>query len=401
MRQRFVSITVSGLAIYCLLSSQHSLAAARVERNPTRQPAENALHGMKGDDLLGPEATPRNAAEGAPYTASGAADAGKPGPLEELAPAMENQLWLVSTRALPHLPLNSSRRAVPEVSRYQHEAWQRSSLEELMAARDPGLTTAVLIHGNDTDEQEALAKGIGVFQSLSQRADQPFRLIVWSWPADYVRGTMRQDVRLKAERADVDAFYLAQFLDELNANEPVSLVAFSLGARITAGALHLLGGGALGGRTMAVERAESRPPIRAVLMAPAVDDDSLLPGRRHGRALAVVERMVLLVNPRDRVLRWYRFVSPRSGATALGSHGLTSLAALGPFRQKIEQIDVHPLLGGQHGWSSYAGSPEILEQLKREILIGSARRNVAAESARGRTKNNFLLNSFSLPGQAK
>lgn len=354
MRRFFVSILAIQLACCSLLAGHESLAAARIE--PPR-PADNALRAVQGDEALGD---------------SGAAEAGELSGLAATAP-IESQLWLVSTRDLPHVPLVSSRRALPEVSRFQHESWQRLSLEELLAARDPRLTTAVLVHGNVTDEQEARAKGMGVFHSLSQRADQPFRLIIWSWPADYVGGTLRQDARVKAERADVDAFYLAQFIDELNAADAVSVVAYSLGARITTGALHLLGGGSLGGRTMAIEPSPARPPIRVVLMAAAVDHDSLLPGRRHGRALTAVERLVLLVNPKDRVLRWYRFIAPRSGATALGSHGLTSLASLGPLRHKVEQINVHPLVGGQHGWSTYASSPEILEQLKREILIGTAR----------------------------
>ena len=363
MRRPFVFIVAIGLAVGWLTGN--AFAASRIEHGAAHAPAGNAPPRALSD-------------EGVPDVDTGAADAGELPSVEQL-PQIENQLWLVSTRTLSHVPVASSRRAVPEVSRYRHEAWERSSLDDLMAARNPGLTTAVLVHGNDTDEQDARAKGMGVFHSLGQRADRPFRLIVWSWPSDYVGGTLRQDVRVKAERADVDAFYLAQFIDELNSTDPVSLVAYSLGARVTTGALHLLGGGALAARSLTVQTIDQRPPLRAVLMAPAVDDDSLLPGRRHGRALNAVDRMVLLVNPRDRVLRWYRFISPRSGATALGSHGLTSLAALGPLRQKIEQIDVHPLLGGQHGWSSYASSPDILEQLRREIMIGTGPRTARGE----------------------
>ncbi|HVA48925.1 MAG TPA: hypothetical protein VNH11_21340 [Pirellulales bacterium] len=366
--------------------------AAAVERAADPRSAEtpsqqgslgNALRGVPpsvGNALRGvPRPTegfslvlPRNATEGVPYTASDVTRADSYP--QTAAPMVPSQLWLVSTRSLPHGPPGSSRRAVPEVSRYEQDVWQPSSLDDLMAARDPRLTTVVLVHGNDTDDDQARSKGLGVYPSLVERADQPFRLIIWSWPADYVRGSMRQDVRVKAERADFDAFYLAQFIDELNGSDPVSLVGYSLGARVTTGALHLLGGGPLAGRSMAAERRAGRPPLRAVLMAAAVDEDWLLPGRRQGHALDVVERMVLLVNPRDRVLRWYRFLSPGRGAAALGSRGFTSLATLGALRQKIEQINVNPMIGGQHGWASYASSPEILEQLKREVMIGTVRR---------------------------
>ncbi|HVX15522.1 MAG TPA: hypothetical protein VHC22_30320 [Pirellulales bacterium] len=286
----------------------------------------------------------------------------------------ESQLWLVSTRRLPHGPINTSRRLLPEVSRYESSAgWRQTTHDELMAAHDRRLTTVVLVHGNDTDEPAAIAKGLELYQSLVRRSQEAFRLIVWSWPSDYVPGTLRQDARIKAERAETDSYYLAQLVSEIDSDEPVGLVGYSFGARVITGGLHLLGGGSLAGNTVESAKMSERTPVRVVLMAAALDDDWLVPGHRHGRALTVVERMVLLVNPQDRALRWYRFLVPRSGATALGAHGISSLNSLGVHRQKIEQVNVNSYVGVQHGWSSYVGSPQILEQLKREVLVGSNR----------------------------
>ena len=298
--------------------------------------------------------------------------------------AIESQLWLVSTRHSAHGQERSSRRLSAQVSRYEEPTtWRPASLDELVAARDPRLTTIVLVHGNDTDEPLARSKGLGVYQALAEGADQSFRLIVWSWPSDYIRGTFRQDARVKAERADIDAYYLAQFIMELDRSESLTLVGYSFGARVITGALHLVGGGSLAERSIDADKNDGRAPIRTVLMAAALDNDWLLPGRRHGRALSVVDRMVLLVNPRDRVLRWYRFLAPGAGASALGARGVASLNNLGSQRQKIEQVNVNPLVGGQHGWSSYASSPEILEQLKREVFLGTARRQSAKAATGG------------------
>jgi hypothetical protein len=259
---------------------------------------------------------------------------------------------------------------VPQVELYDTgDAWRPSSLDELIAARKPQLTTIVLVHGNDTDDPLARSKGLGIYQALAERADRPLRLIVWSWPADYVGGTLRRDARVKADRADVDAYYLAQFIGELDRDEPVSLVGYSFGARVVSGALQLIGGGELENRSIAAGRNDQRAPIRTVLLAAAIDDDWLLPGRRYGQALAVVERLVVLVNPQDRVLRFYRFLAPGTGASALGARGLASADDLGPYRAKIEQINVGPLVGVQHAWASYARSPDILEQIKRETRL--------------------------------
>jgi hypothetical protein len=290
-----------------------------------------------------------------------------------------SQLWLVSTRALAHGAQHSSRRLTPQVELCQTgDAWRPSSLDELIAWRDPRLTTIVLVHGNDTDDALARSKGMGIYRALAERADNPLCLIIWSWPADYVGGTLRHDARVKAERADADSYYLAQFIGELDHDEPLSLVGYSFGARVVSGALQLVGGGSLAGRTIAAGRNDPRAALRAVLLAAAIDDDWLLPGHRYGQALTVVERLVVLVNPQDRVLRFYRFLAPGTGATALGARGLAA-AELGPHRGKIEQINVGPLVGVQHGWASYARSPDILEQIKRETLLSANRRaDVAA-----------------------
>ena len=80
-------------------------------------------------------------------------------------------------------------------------------------------------------------------------------------------------------------------------------MGYSFGARISTGTLHLLGGGSINGRSLPLEPAPNRAPRRAVLLAAAVGRDALAPGHRHSdRRLGQVDRMVITVNPRDRVL---------------------------------------------------------------------------------------------------
>lgn len=281
-------------------------------------------------------------------------------------PAGAGQLWLINTRSLPHVPTHSSRRALPEVQCYD-DGWRGAHYDELTGHSDPAPLTVVFVHGNDTDDAKCHARGLALYQSLSTAATEPWRLVVWSWPADYIPGSIRHDARLKADRAEADAIYLARFLAELEGGREDVVIGYSLGARVAAGALHLLAGGALDGHGAESIASRVPPHLRSVLMAAAIDEDWLLPGRRYGRALAAVDRMVLFVNPHDRVLRWYRFLTPSSGP-ALGVHGVASPGELGPQRRKLEQINVNPVLGAQHGWSNYANSVQIIERLKREVF---------------------------------
>lgn len=295
----------------------------------------------------------------------------------------DHQLWLLSTRSLPH-GSRASGQSSPSVRRFQPGlGWSDAPLEELLSADSPRHVTSVLVHGNDTDSKLAIAKGFEVYRTLVRKspADQRVRLIVWSWPSDHIRGPFREDARIKAQRTNIEAYYLAKFLERHSGARPISLVGYSFGARIITGALHLFGGGTLEGRRLARHGQTPRPPIHAVLMAAALDRDWLLPGRQHGRALSVVERMVVLVNPQDRVLKWYRFLSP--GEQALGSTGLADDQRLGADRKKLVHVDVAHAVGNKHGWPSYIGSREIVERLHHETLVEPARKSSSRSQAGG------------------
>lgn len=305
-----------------------------------------------------------------------------------------DQLWLVSTRhlaippktgGLPGAAAQAAARpdfAFPDlmVRRYQPDGqWAAATVADLIAARDRRYATAVLVHGNGNEEQRAIEKGVLAFQSLAARrpGDQPVRLILWSWPAEYTPGGFRKDARVKAERTDADAYFLAQFLESLHPSEAVTLVGYSFGARIITGTLHLLSGGGLNGRVVAALPSNERAPRRAVLVAAAIDDDWLLPGHRHGLALSAVERMVVFVNRRDRVLRWYRLLD--GGATALGARGMpTAAGQLGP---KLVQVDVNSAVGSQHRWLKYIGSDQFVDHLRQAIVVDATRRTAGTARA--------------------
>ena len=292
-----------------------------------------------------------------------------------------NQLWLISTRHLPRAARHPGHEPAPQVHRYNAEQkWSPATLADLHAAFDPRVATVLLVHGNHTEEETAISKGLAAYAALTATAPdvRPVRLLIWSWPTDFIPGTVRRDARVKAEWAEDEAYYLARFVVGLDRRESVTLVGYSFGARAISGALHLLGGGKLDHRQLPTAEAGDRAPLRAVLLAAALDDDWLLPGHRYGRALLAVERMVITVNPQDRVLRWYRFLVPRSHATALGSHGVGNRAALGRHGQKLVELNAHPAVGGQHGWASYINSPEVVAQLRREMVTSTSRRQRTA-----------------------
>ncbi|HUY31572.1 MAG TPA: hypothetical protein VMV69_02255 [Pirellulales bacterium] len=302
---------------------------------------------------------------------------------EKVSPP-DHQFWLVSTRGLPHDGVPKPHDLRPRVWRRRPQAgWTDSTLDELFSAGDSRLVTTVLVHGNDTDHEQAIAKGTEVFREF-RRGDapaRPFRLIVWSWPSEHIPGPFRRDARIKAQRAEIEAYYLAAFVERLGDEAPASLVGYSLGARTVTGALHLMGGGRLDGHGLPPGRRESAPRLRAVLLAAAVDGDWLLPGGRHGRALSAVEQMAVLVNPDDRVLRFYRFLSPGGGAP-LGAAGMGAAARRGEDREKIVEVNVADAVGKKHAWTTYIAAPKVVEHVKSFALFDAGKKPDAPMNAR-------------------
>ncbi len=197
----------------------------------------------------------------------------------------------------------------------------------------------------------------------------PTRLVIWSWPSDRVVHCVRPDARIKACRTNVEGYFLASFLDLISPQTPIGLAGYSYGARVVTGGLHILGGGVLEGRQLAQRHRNDAEPANAILLGAAMANDWLLPGRRHERAISQVDRLVVLVNERDRVLHWYPHLWGRGGPVALGAEGVAAPGRLGPERAKLVQINVEPELHRRHGWKYFSSSPTVMSLVRRELLL--------------------------------
>lgn len=289
----------------------------------------------------------------------------------------QDQLWLVSDRSLGC----ASNCVEPRLQYWRYDCqrrWTRASLEELLTAEDPQTNTVVYLHGNRLSSGEAFERAWTSYRALVRCADErPIRYIAWSWPSDKAGGPI-QDARIKASRTDTTAYYLAWFLDRLNPGAPLSLWAHSFGARAATGALHLLGGGELCGRVLERKHPE-RVPANVVLLASALDNGWILPGRFHGQALTMTAHMLLVNNCADRLLKRYELISGRrSGRVALGFVGI-SRRALGPEAAKVTQIDASGYVGKQHQFMLYVQSANLMARMRAALL--SAPVGVAGETA--------------------
>ncbi len=144
-------------------------------------------------------------------------------------PRPQDEVWLVSTRSLGCGDFGAADPAL-QYWRLDGGRWVEGS-DAFWNAKEPG-HVSIFAHGNRIDYSEATEVGWAAYSAVVRQVPQqpPVRFVIWSWPSDQVPGRAVNDVLVKAARSDVDARYLAWFVNRLDGKTSVSLSGYSLGA---------------------------------------------------------------------------------------------------------------------------------------------------------------------------
>ncbi|WDQ15772.1 hypothetical protein [Rhodopirellula sp. P2] len=268
-----------------------------------------------------------------------------------------DRYWLISTR---HITSTACRANLQNpnlhISRLNRCGQTTpSSLDEYIATFDPSRPRVIYVHGNRRSAPLAIQRGLDVARELESNrcAHTPMDFVIWSWQSD--RETFAiTDARIKAERTDAQGLYLAWLLHRhVEAAQPTALIGFSFGGRIVTGSLHALAGGTIGRRSLSEE------PVQAAnldvgLLAPAIQSDWLMPHGYHRLATQNMNRLVLLYNQRDAILKNYWLLTRIRGTRALGYTGPTRFAPRYDGSQlPVRSRDCSPTVGKAHSEEEY------------------------------------------------
>jgi hypothetical protein len=270
----------------------------------------------------------------------------------------DDGVYLVDTRCLGC----PSGKRVPELPIYRYDvesaAWQSSSAGDL-ADDCLGAVASIHIHGNRIDRYRSVSRGWSIYHEFLRRDRSDTRLvfIIWSWPSDKIRGPMR-DVRTKAARTTAESYFLAHLISALPPDTPVSLTGHSFGARIICGGAHLLAGGHLGRYALGPDGVALPRELSVVLSAAAMHDYWLSPGCYHGRALWEIDRLLVLYNTCDPVLKYYRHIERGARPRALGYSGA---AICGDTTAQVDQLNVACQIGKEHSFFAYLSNPTVMD----------------------------------------
>jgi hypothetical protein len=288
------------------------------------------------------------------------------------AAARADSVWMVNTRCLDCCCVSKPAEQDFRFLRYdptcgcEEATWDAWSAEER-----PGTITLIYVHGNRVEPDEVLGRGLTAYRALfrSEPDAPPLRFVIWSWPSSKVHGPRpRRDAQVKAARTDCESYLLASFMSRLNPETQLRLLGYSFGARIVSGALHLTGGGTLGRFHLADANPRPANSIRVALLAAAMDNHWWLPGRYHSECFTQVDRLLLLYNSCDPVLRFYPRLDRRRGPPALGYSGFCWTSRLGEHAERFEQTNVCCRIGKTHEEDAYFASEANMHAVRDIVL---------------------------------
>lgn len=268
-----------------------------------------------------------------------------------------DRIFLVSTRHLCHDACRAGFENVPlRIWRIDGGSAESLEIPEYHASLQPGRPVVIYVHGNRMPADELVARASSVRHKIDCRLDRPVDWVYFSWPSQRTALGVR-DFREKADRCDAQGLYLATFLrHHVEAGVPLAMIGYSFGSRVVTGSLHALGGGMLGGRRL------NQPPItganvRVALVAAAIESTWLGSGGYHGQATKNMDRLMLLYNQRDAVLKRYWLLEKVRQETALGYSGPTCFAPrVDGTRLPVLSRDCSPSVRIRHAELDYYGT---------------------------------------------
>lgn len=284
----------------------------------------------------------------------------------------EPDVWIVSTRGLPSVgrvpmaPNLGIQRFMEDdcANRCGRGRWVRSDLAELLGPDEHGIVKPLMIfiHGNRYDASDATQQGLLLARHCAAACPGtgPIRTVIYSWPSGK-EGVLLRDGRTKYERAYSEGRYMAWLLGQVDPDRPVGIVGYSFGALITAEALDDLIDAEAAGRGDLQPWRHRPAQTNLMLIAPAVRCDAFAPRGPYRRTLDCVDRVSLIINPRDKALEFFPFLDRRLGIEALGHTGMPRRWV--PAHVEYSAVNAETIVGKRHGLPLYLASPTLTKRL--------------------------------------
>lgn len=309
-------------------------------------------------------------------------------------PPIASGYWIVASHASPQSFDDSAPTFCPSVTRYDpHTGFRPAKIDELTESIVPGIPVCVFCHGSFVGWEDVLKESRETWKWLHFACPaHPVQMIYFSWPSDRpaFSPVVQFDVNRLGRRAGRNGFYMASLVQQIPSECPICLMGHSHGTRVITSSLHLMGGGDVDGYRLAQGPFPDHR-LRAVFAASAMDHDWMNPGERYDRALCRVECILNLQNRCDAALFIYPLRRPFSGG-ALGYTGVTreDRGQLGPYGNRISDLNLTDDIGIGHYWPNYFQRPWLAQAIRNHLFFNEYE-TAAADTTFGNLDNESQL----------
>jgi hypothetical protein len=248
-----------------------------------------------------------------------------------------------------------------------------ADLSQLVAAHDSGdeLATVLYIHGNQTDEEFAISRGLQVYRNAfttKAHCHGPVRYVIWAWKSEQEKTRLYPDYVLKSKRSVLLGETFAATLNQFS-DRNIIVFGYSLGVQV---ALSAFDSPDLDAKPHCSTR------YQVAFVAPAINADYVASHGLSVGELCPVDQAYVFTNRKDRAIRAAQAIirrkSPSEEATIAG------LANAGKLNLcSVTSIDVFEEAGRFHSIERYTRSGT-LQNLVSDLVNSVAANRVAIAS---------------------
>lgn len=268
----------------------------------------------------------------------------------------QDEVWVISARECS----GCSDRSCLKVEQLVDSQFHCRTLDALVNAHqtDRSRSTLLYVHGNLTDRQFGVARGVQFYETLFNGDDDlcpapPVRMVLWLWKSEKELKRLYSDYLIKSRRSVEMSGPLSCTIEALG-DCRMTVIGFSLGTQVVISALETLE--ARGACRM------SPGGLKLGFIAPAVDPEFACRTSKTPTGSSVAERSTVFFNRHDRALRALRSIVWRECPDAHIRLPDLILSGRLPVGQTT-LTDVTSQTCGKHSIKLYAGS----ETIRRDI----------------------------------
>lgn len=227
--------------------------------------------------------------------------------------------------------------------------------------------TMLYVHGNQTDKEWALFRGLQVYRNALTSQPElraPVRFVIWSWRSESEKIRRYPDFQVKAERSMLVGETFAATLNQFNDHNLI-VFGYSLGVQVVLSAFD---------SPSLIWEGSGSLSYQAIFAAPAINAKFIAShSLKRDQTPSIIERSVVFTNRKDRAIRAAQAIIRRQVPGEESTiEGLSNAGKL--LVGKVSAIDVSDEAGRGHRIEGYTRSRKLQQFIADFVNQSAAKR---------------------------